>query len=334
MIAPERAAAILSAVGDLRVFVVGDLFLDEYLVGRAERLSREGPVPVLAFERRSSMPGGGANPARNTAGLGARTSQAGVIGDDPAGAELRAALEHAGVSTAGVIVDPTRPTIVKTRVVAEGLSAPQQVARIDRRDRRPFSPEIRHAVAESAASGASQGDVVIVSHYRCGVVGRPVTDAVRSVRGEGTLLAADAQGDLELFSGFDVVRIGRADAEQALGRPLEDEPAIRAATLEVKRSLGARLVMLGRGALGTSIADDQGYALIPPLNVSEVYDVSGAGDTMIAVAAVTLATGATTREALDLAHAGAASAIRRLGVAAPSREEILREVAAAQVGGA
>ncbi len=333
MISSERALTIFSAISRLRVLVVGDLFLDEYLIGRAERLSREGPVPVLAFDRRSIMPGGGANPARNTAGLGARTAQVGVIGDDVAGSELRQALEATGVTTSGIIVDPSRPTTQKTRIVAEGLAAPQQVARIDRRDPRTLAPDIQRSVVEAVVEGSAEADVVIVSHYRCGVVTDSVADAVRASRSKDALICVDAQGDLERFTSFDVVRIGRADAESALGRPLENEAAIAMAAREVQRSLGARLVMLGRGSLGTSIAEDVGYALIPPLNVSEVFDVSGAGDTMIAVSALAIAAGASTREAVDLAHAGAASVIRRLGVAAPSAAEIMFEIHAARANG-
>ena len=326
MIAKQRAGTILAEMQKSEVLVVGDLFLDEYLIGRAERLSREGPVPVLAFDRRSIAPGGGANPARNAAVLGASTAQVGVIGDDQAGAELRAELEHASVDTAGIVVDSTRPTIVKTRVVAEGLSSPQQVARIDRLDRRPFSDAIVSSLVRSVLEGAAGRNVVIVSHYRCGVVSDAVIDAARGARGANSVLCADAQGDLELFHGFDIVRIGRADAQRALGRELDDEASVQAATLEVRRTLGAGLVLLGRGALGTSVADDDGYSLIPPLNVSEVYDVSGAGDTMIAVSALALGAGASHREAVDLAQAGAASSIRRLGVAAPSATEIVVEI--------
>lgn len=334
MIALDRARELLAAMHSLSAVVVGDLFLDEYLVGRAERLSREGPVPVLAFERRAGLPGGGANPARNAAGLGARTVQVGVIGDDAEGEELRTALESFGVATAGIVVDQTRPTTRKTRIVAEGLATPQQVARIDRRDRRPLDPPVEQRVVDAAVREAARADVVIVSHYRCGVVTDSVAAAVRDACGPSALLCVDAQGDLARFRGYDVIRIGRADAERALGRALDDEADVERAALELMRELGARLVMLGRGGLGTSLADEAGYALVPPQNVSEVFDVSGAGDTMIAVVALALAAGAGTREAVDMAHAGAACVIRRLGVSAPSGEDILSEIARAGGRGA
>lgn len=322
------AATLLARAAGRRLVVVGDVCLDEYLVGRPERLSREGPVPVLAFERRFAVPGGAANPARNLAALGAVALQVGVVGQDAAADELRAVLGDAGIDVAGLVVDPSRPTVLKTRVVAESLSVPQQVARIDRQARAPIGGAVEAAVVEAIRRGAATADGILVSHYRSGAVTPAVCDAARAAARERSIwLTVDAQGDLERFHGFDLVRVGRQDAAESLRRPLETEADFEAAARGLRDEIGARVVILGRGAEGMSVADDAGgYAVVHPANVSEVFDVSGAGDTVIAVVTLALAAGASVRDAVELANYAAGFVVRRLGVAAPTVEELLAEI--------
>lgn len=327
---PSRAAEILSAARGRRVVVLGDVFLDEYLVGEAERLSREGPVPVLAFRRRFVRPGGAANPARNLAALGGQVSQVGVVGADPGADELRAALAATGIDAGGQVVDAERPTTVKTRVVAEGLAAPQQVARIDRQERRPVAGTVAANLQAAFRRAATGADAVLVSHYRSGVLSAPLAAAVRAETAPDAILSVDAQGDLDWFQRFDLVRVGRQDAAASFGRHLESEPDYETAATSLRERLGAGVVLLGRGAAGTSLADQHGYVVLPPANVSEVFDVAGAGDTVIAVATLALAAGAAVREAVALANIAAGIVVRRLGVVAPSRDAILAEVARLQ----
>jgi len=323
----SSAAAWLDRMAGLRVVVVGDLFLDEYLVGRAERLSREGPVPVLAFTRRFCRPGGAANPARNIAALRAVALQVGVAGDDAAAAELRQALSDGAIHLCGVVEDRSRPTTVKTRIVAEGLAFGQQVARIDRQVREPVTGAVEETVLAALERCAAGADAILVSHYRSGVVTPAVCAAARArAVGNDLLLASDAQGDLERFAGFHLVRVGRGDAAAGLRRALTTEADFEAAASELRRELAARVVVLGRGKAGMSVADESGYAVVPPANVSEVFDVSGAGDTVIAVMTLALAAGAPVREAVELANFAAGIVVRRLGVVAPAPAEILAEL--------
>lgn len=322
------AAEILARGRGRRIAVLGDVFLDEYLVGRAERLSREGPVPVLAFQSRFCVPGGGANPARNLAALGVTARQLGVVGSDAEAEELRALLRASGIEAEGLVVDPERPTIRKTRVVAQGLSAPQQVARIDRQVRRPVGGAVERALVAALEAAAAGADAILVSHYRSGVVTPATCAAARSAAAAaGAWLTVDAQGDLDWFAGFHLVRVGRQDAAESLRRRLEVEADFEAAARDLIETLGARIVVLGRGAEGMSVADAAGgYAVIRPTNVSEVFDVAGAGDTVIAVLTLALAAGAATAEAVQLANHAAGLVVRRLGVAAPSAEELLAEI--------
>ena len=332
-----------------RVLTVGDVFLDEYLVGRAERLSREGPVPVLAFQRRFCLPGGAANPARNIVALGACAAQVGVVGADAAAGELLSVLVQAGIDTAGMVADPGRPTTVKTRVVAEGLSAPHQVARIDRQVRADVAGTVEAALIGAIERSAETSQAILVSHYRSGVVTPAVCDAARraAVRrsqasqgpqgsqgsqgpqgSQACWLTVDAQGDLERFHGFHVVRVGRQDATSSLARPLETEADFEQAARGLCRELGAQVVLLGRGSAGMSVACGTDYFVVRPANVSEVYDVSGAGDTVIAVVTLALAAGAGVMEAVLLANYAAGVVVRRLGVAAPTAAEIVAEIPA------
>jgi rfaE bifunctional protein kinase chain/domain len=322
---PRLAAAILlGAMAQQRVLVVGDVFLDEYLVGRSERLSREAPVPVLAFSRRFCLPGGAANPAHNVSQLGAEARQVALVGDDAAGVELREALSARAIDASALVVDAGRPTTRKTRVIAEGLAAPQQVARLDHLSRERASGATEAALVAAIGQAGTRCDAVLVSHYGCGVVTPAVVEASRiAARRAGAILAVDAQGDLELFHGFDVVRVGRADAASHLGRPLDDESDYQSAANDLRTRLAAGAVLLGRGAAGASVADEAGYTVVPAAQVSEVFDVAGAGDTVIAVVTLALAAGATVRDAVRLANRAAGIVVRRLGVAAPTPAEIL-----------
>jgi len=324
------AASLLASLAGLRVIVVGDVFLDRYLVGRAERLSREGPVPVLGFRRSFTRPGGAANPARNIAALGAAADQIGVVGDDDAGRELVALLAQGGIGTDGVVVDPDRPTTVKTRIVAEGLAVPQQVARIDVQERSEVVGDAASSVVAAVARKAATADALLVSHYRSGVSSARVCDAVRSARvdadGRRVLLTADAQGDLDRFRGFDLVRVGRQDASAVLGAPLGDDDEVADLLPRMREALDAGVLVLGRGSQGMSLADEHGYAALRPANVSEVFDVTGAGDTVIAVMTLALAAGADARTAAALANLAAGAVVRRLGVAAPTAVEVLAEI--------
>lgn len=326
-LSPERAREVLTCGAGARFAVVGDVFLDRYLVGRAERLSREGPVPVLAFRRTFDLPGGAANPARNLATLGATVIQVGVVGDDADGRAFTAALGEAGIDGSGIVVDPSRPTTLKLRVVAEGLAVPQQVARLDRQCRDAVSGAAARELVEAVRRAAAQADAVLLSHYRSGVVGPAVRDAARlAAAGRSALLAADAQGDLPLFRGFDVVRVGRQDAGRTLTEGIADESQLEQAVVRLRSELGARVLLLGRGAEGMTLADEDGVEHIRPANVSEVFDVAGAGDSVIAVATLSMVGGATAREAARLANLAAGVVVRRLGVAAPTVTEIVSEL--------
>ncbi len=313
------------------IVVVGDVFLDEYLIGRAERLSREAPVPVLDYRRRRQVPGGGANPAMNVAALGAKATQIGVIGEDAEGAALRTLLTEAGVDAAGLIVDPARPTTAKTRIVAEGeLRFPQQLARVDRQSREPLPESVRAQLAAGLERSVNRADAgaILFSDYRAGLIDESLVNTARMLaQGRGLVLAADTQGDLEKYRGFALVKCNRAEAEAFIGRSLADDTDIDTALAELTARLDLKALLITRGARGLSLGQKNESSIhLPATNVSEVYDVTGAGDTVIAVATLALAGGADPLTAATLANYAGGIVVRRWGNAVMTREELKEEI--------
>lgn len=300
----------------LTVVVVGDVFLDEYLVGRAERLSREAPIPVLEFEERQLVPGGGANPAANIASLGSRPALVSAIGEDAAGSELARALEERGIDPSRLVRTPDRPTSIKMRVVSRAdLRSPQQLARLDRVDRQPLSRKVEGQVVRTIRSALADAHALLLSDYRSGLCTPVLVDAARSAaRKRGLILTADSQGDLDKYRGFTLVKVNRTEAEAYLGRALPDDPAHAQASQELMERLDLQAMLITRGAAGLTLAVRSGGVLhYPAANVTNVFDATGAGDTVIAVATLALAAGLTPGTAAALANQAAGVAVRHLG---------------------
>ena len=309
--------------------VVGDVFLDDYLIGRAHRLSREAPIPVLNFKSRRNLPGGGANPAMNIVALGARAAQIGIIGADSNGGTLQKLLAESGVDVSGLIIDDSRPTITKTRIVAESeLRFPQQLARIDTQSELPLSDSIRAKTKSELRRLAANASAILFSDYRAGLIDVSLTDVARTLaRERPLLLTADAQGDLDKYRGFNLIKCNRAEAESYLNTKLSDEKDFVSALDVLLKRLEAQAILVTRGAQGLSISvKEKGYTHLPATNIADVYDVTGAGDTVIAVATLALASGADPVEAARLANIAGGIAVRGWGNVTVTREEMNNEI--------
>ncbi len=308
-----------------RVLVVGDVVLDEYIFGVPTRLSREAPIPVLEFERRASIPGGAANPAHNIAALGATATLAAVVGDDAEGRHLLDLLRSAGVEPSCVLTDPARPTTVKTRVVSEGsLRFPQQLARIDRISRVPIQPRIVASLGALIGSCAGQADAVLCSDYLSGLLTPELVNTIKNLcREHDLLLTVDAQGELEKYSGAGVLRCNNYEAAAFLGRRLESEADFEAGLRDMRERLDVGLVVVTRGGGGVSLLGKlEGYLHLPARRV-EVADVTGAGDTFIAVLTLALAARLKPATAVGIANAAASFVVRRIGNAVISPAELI-----------
>jgi len=323
-----RLIGLLPGLRERRIAVVGDVFLDEYVVGRATRLSREAPIPVLEFERRFYLPGGAANPSSNIVALGGVARQVGVVGDDEAGQQLLQQLREAGIDATGVVTDPSRPTTTKTRIVAQGsLRFPQQLARIDHLDRRPVGEDVEGALIAHLETLVPQADAVLISDYRTGVVSEAVVAAVLDVAHRHDRLATvDSQGNLHKFHTFDLVKCNHAEAQAVTGQALSTEEDFQQASEKLLKQLEAQAVVITRGPEGMSLIGTgslfQEYAHLPAANRSEVFDVTGAGDTVIAVLTLALAAGFDLLAAARLANYAAGLVVRKLGNATATPEEL------------
>ena len=328
----KARAALLAAIPQLRgrhILVIGDLFLDEHLLGRATRLSREAPIPVVEFEEQQQRPGGGANPAVNIVALGGRVTQVGVVGDDSAGRTLTQLLSDAGIGVEGLVTDPQRPTTTKTRIVSRGsLRFPQQLARLDRIDRRPLAAEVEAQVVSRITALAPHTDAILISDYRSGLVTPAVIAAVRRVRRPAQLICVDTQGRLGQFTGFDLAKCNHHEAQDYVRRttgrvpPLRTETDLRQAISRLRDQLDLGVLIITRGAEGLSLQAGDEYLHLPAANRTQVYDVTGAGDTVIAVATLAMAAGHPPALAATLANYAAGLVVRKLGVAAPSPDEL------------
>jgi rfaE bifunctional protein kinase chain/domain len=325
----DELIAEIGRLAGCRVLVIGDIFLDEYLMGQATRLSREAPIPVLEFLERRTLPGGAANPACNVTALKGRATQVGVIGADKEGKELLARLEEAGIDASGVVADASRPTTVKTRIVAQSsLRFPQQLARLDRLERRPIDATVEDEILNRLDGLAAEADALLISDYRTGLVTtRLVTACQELARQHRLLLTVDAQGELDKYHGFDLLKCNHREAEAALGHSLVTDEDFCNATTRFLSRLDLRAVIITRGPAGMSVLGESAGRKLPcthiaAANVSEVFDVTGAGDTVIAVATLALAAGADLLAAARLANYAAGLVVRRLGNATPTPEEL------------
>jgi rfaE bifunctional protein kinase chain/domain len=313
-------------LGGLRVLVLGDLILDEYLIGNATRLSREAPVPVLEFEERRLIPGGAANPAVNIAALGSTAVQLGVIGADSSASALREVLQARGIDTSALVVDAARPTTVKTRVMAQiGLRFPQQVARIDHISRAPLPLAVDQQIRHHLQRHARDAQALLFSDYHAGLLSLGLVEAGRHLaRQSGALLAADAQGELQKYTGFDVVKCNADEARAFLRRSLTTDAEFADAACELAATLHIqRAMVITRGADGATLALPNADAQhLPAPRTTEVFDTVGAGDTAIAVLTLALAAGAPPVEAVMLANVASGLVVRRVGNYAPTPTEL------------
>jgi rfaE bifunctional protein kinase chain/domain len=308
-----------------RVLVVGDLVLDEYITGRMTRISREAPVPIVEVVAREDRAGSAASPAANVIALGSQATVVGVIGCDPAGARLEAQLRQLGLDDRGLIRSPEAPTATKTRILAEGytggLAGRQQVMRVDATS--PLPGAAAAACAECVTRYAPDFDAVLLSDYRGGVVSDASLDAARA---SGRPISVDSQGDLRRFRSLDLIKVNQAEAQAALG-----SSDVAGGGEALRRELDARVLVVTLGADGMLVFDARlPPQRVPAVRVSQVFDVTGAGDTVIAVLTLGLVAGLPTRRSAELASAAASVVVRRLGVAVASPDEIVEALDSAR----
>jgi len=321
----SRLLTILTQARGKRLLVVGDVMLDRYLSGRVERICPEAPVQVVRIEGERHMLGGCGNVARNLAPFGARIDLATVVGGDEEGRQVRRLLADEGVAARGVFVDPHRPTTVKTRVTAER----QQMIRLDREDGSPLAAALESRLIAYLARAIPNAAIVLMSDYAKGVLTENVRKAVFSAaRRAGVPVIVDPKiADLRAYAGATLLKPNAREIEAAWGRPIAAPDALERAGRQVRRTSGCDVLVVTRGPQPTMIVQGGRRIEFVPTLAREVFDVSGAGDTMLALLGVGLAGGASYVEAVRLANIAAGIVVGKVGTARAEQAEILAQAA-------
>ena len=303
------------------VLVVGDLMLDEYLWGHVNRISPEAPVPVVEVQRRSFTAGGAANTAANVASLGGRAVLAGIVGDDNEGRRIRDLLAALGIDTSAIIQDSGRPTTTKTRVVAHS----QQMVRIDHEQPGALSPEVEAALLLQLEMQLKHVRACVISDYGKGVITPSLCEHLIAVaRAAGVPVVVDPKGtDYRKYRGATVVKPNQLETGKVLNRDLRTTAEVEAAGRELLEFLGAgSSVLVTRGAHGMTLLEADRPTVHVPAHAREVYDVTGAGDTVAGTLALTLAVGGSLADACGLASLAAAVVVGKVGTATCSQLEL------------
>jgi len=326
---PTRSSVeVLASLGSPRVVVVGDLLLDRYITGLVERISPEAPIQVLAVERDERRIGGAGSVAHDLAVLEAKAVLVGVVGKDDSGAELRRQAEAAGIELVAV-EDPTRPTSLKTRHLARSHGIPQQVLRVDREVTTPIAGELEQRVLAALDRALEGADAVLLSDYQKGLLTPTVlAHAIAWGRRTGKPVVVDPKGeDFARYRGATGIKPNRAQTARTTGLPVRGpEDAERAADWLLERfGFDFALVTLDRDGMCLKVRGGQAHAF--RTTPREVYDVTGAGDMVLAVLGLVLGCGGTPAEAAALANVAAGLEVEKVGVVPIPRAEIAGRLA-------
>jgi D-beta-D-heptose 7-phosphate kinase/D-beta-D-heptose 1-phosphate adenosyltransferase len=312
----SAARSLFERMRDRRILVVGDVMIDEWIWGTVSRISPEAPVPVVAVTDHSFTLGGAGNVANNLVSLGARVEFVGTIGDDPFAADVRRMLREEAVDDRGVFTVTDRPTTRKTRIVAHN----QQVVRADWEDAGPLALGDRGRIVDYVREHAAAADAVILSDYAKGLLNEQIVQAALACP---LVLADPKPQNIDLFKEVTCVAPNEHEAEMATGIRITDGASLLLAGQKLLKQLGCKYVVITRGEHGMALFGSQGERLDIPSVARKVYDVSGAGDTVIAVLALALAGGASIEQAMQLANFAAGAVVEKLGTATASGDEIL-----------
>ncbi|MFI5295054.1 MAG: D-glycero-beta-D-manno-heptose-7-phosphate kinase [Thermodesulfovibrionales bacterium] len=317
---------IIESFGERRILIIGDLILDHYIWGKVRRISPEAPVPVVEVTRESFMLGGAANVAHNIVAMGGKASVVGMGGRDMAGKTLVDMLTEKGVDCNGIFTE-NRPTTVKTRVIAHN----QQVVRFDREDSKYVGGTILKGVTEYIKSVGISHDAIIVSDYKKGMVSRElITGILRNTKSGKSgsrremFVAVDPKiGHFDLYRGVSLITPNIMEASSGSSIDIYDQKTLLRAGKALMRKLGCAAVLITRGEQGMSLFERSAVTHIPTV-ARKVYDVTGAGDTVISAFTLAQASGASMEEAAVLANHAAGVVVGEVGTAVASPEQILK----------
>lgn len=331
-VSEERGLAIIDSLGGHEIAVVGDLMLDEYLWGAVDRISPEAPVPVVSLSGESSTPGGAANVAGNILGLGDKPLLVGVVGNDNYAAIIDWLLKEKGIDTAGVITDPQRPTTVKTRIIAHN----QQVVRADREVKRDIAPELEGQIMTLLADRVKSLKGLIISDYGKGVITVNLLEKLIAFCLKNQIFIAVDPKDTNFprYKRVSVITPNHHEAGFAYGLRIVDEETLFMVGKGLLKRLEAESILITRGEKGMALFTADGEVKLIPTVARKVFDVTGAGDTVIASFVSAVVAGATLEEATVISNQAAGVVVGEVGTAvigkAALREAFIKTYGAAK----
>jgi rfaE bifunctional protein kinase chain/domain len=326
----KRALEIIGNFPSSRVLVIGDLMVDHFIWGKVSRISPEAPVPVVEVTKENLMMGGSGNVVNNIHAMGSAVAVAGIIGSDGMGDWLQAKLQQMNVDTGGLVREIERPTTVKTRIVAHG----QQMVRYDRESRNVIQPGSVDRIVQYVYDIRDDLQAIVVSDYNKGIVTERLLDGIRKVAADHRIpVCVDPKrNDFTVYRNFDVITPNHHEAGRAVGventHELNEGHSAEIARIgrEILKQYGFRAVLITRGEAGMDLFERGGRDFHIPAEAKEVFDVTGAGDTAIGIFALSVASGASFREASYLANKAAGIVVGKIGTATVSPAELKRVV--------
>jgi D-beta-D-heptose 7-phosphate kinase/D-beta-D-heptose 1-phosphate adenosyltransferase len=322
-----RVSDLLKAANNSRVLVVGDVMLDQFIWGRVARISPEAPVPVVEYERESFMPGGAANAARNLTALRVNTELFGTVGHDNAARQLKELLKEQHIGCAGLLPHPARATSLKTRIVAHK----QQVVRIDRETRDGLEGRLMRRLIEAFKAELKKADAVIICDYGKGVVTQQLLNEIKALcRARGIWVSLDPKPYHLNLSGLSLITPNRKEAFELANMPDETrncdpfaDANLMTAAERLLNELRPAVLLITLGELGMLLCQRDQKPFHIPTVAQEVFDVSGAGDTVIATFTLAIAAGASPLEAAIISNHAAGIVVGKIGTATVTQEELL-----------
>ena len=311
---------IIRGFKNRNILVIGDIILDHYIWGRVSRISPEAPVPVVEVTRESFLLGGAANVAHNIVSLGGRASVIGINGQDIAGEALMNILIQRGVNCDGIFTE-NRPTTVKTRVIAHN----QQVVRFDREDRKYVDGKILKGILGYINSVLFHYDAVIVSDYQKGMISQElIRDIVKKAKPKEMFIAVDPKvGHFDFYKGVSLITPNVMEASSGSNIEIRDDKTLLRAGRSLMKKLSCKAVLITRGEQGMSLFEKNKVTHIPTV-ARKVYDVTGAGDTVISAFTLACSSGANMEEAAVIANHAAGIVVGEVGTAVATPEQLLK----------
>ena len=326
----EQLISYIKKLEEPKVLVVGDLAIDEMIYGDAERISREAPVLILRHSNTKLILGAASNAAHNVSALnGGKVSVIGVCGDDFQAGQLRETFEEANINCGRLVVDPSRKTTTKTRISGSiTTSITQQIVRIDRQTDGFLSTDIEEEVLKQIEKAIPEHDAVILSNYHIGTLTpNVIQETIRLANQYNKIVVVDAQKDLDVYKNVTSMTPNLPDTQKSVGFKIENEEDLKRAGDKLLQDTNAKSILITCGADGMLVSRaHENYTKIPVFNKSEVFDVTGAGDTVTAVYTLALATGADPAYAAIIGNIAASQVVKQFGCATTTIEELLNAV--------